>query len=667
MPISPSLLNRPGRVGVGNAKKNRGEEKDGRGAASPTHSMRKLGKSSSEALISIANFTHDQLRGRAGHVSPVGRPPKIPQEEKIPPTRADNSARLLHAPHGLPNPWSSKPKSPSYQTYVDHRKEDSEDKLHNDHTTCHVMDPYAKWRIRWNIFVLILIIYVIIVVPFEIAFSVDTTGMQVVNYLVDVFFAIDICLEFNTAFQNEDTGEWILDRTKIASQYLRFWFWVDFCSVFPFALFLPKNEVRWMRVVRAFKGLKLLRVIRSFRMLSHMAKHVAVSTKRLVLARYVLLLLFCIHWAACFLRLGHAAYGSSQTTVLSEDRMGQLDSSVPRGRRIWGEYILCCLWAFATMNGEYNVYTDVEYILSLALMLVGCFALAFLVGELTNTVSNLDPVTNDFRMRLDNLNDYMEKGNFPEKLRSKLREYIMESEEIFRDNYYKGVIDELSPSLQAFVANQNFGDVVSRIPFVAYTVQAACGVRVGTVVTVHAPDWKPDVHDVMVGGDERTTKKRRKRAARTRLARVVAIPRYLYYDVMYEDGEEPQREYEVDNARVARVCGNTSDKAAGTMDRNFLLHYEYAEFTVQIAKLLHSTLHLAKDTIIHRYLSMNDALYVIRSGQVRLSGRKSHLLYDVENRHTNDFFGDDISMVVATGEELCRNQPVHRVHPTILH
>ena len=91
MPISPSLLNRPGRVGVGNAK-TRGEEKDGRElrGASPTHSMKKLGKSSSEALISIANFTHDQLRGRAGHVSPGGRPPKIPQEEKIRPTRADN-------------------------------------------------------------------------------------------------------------------------------------------------------------------------------------------------------------------------------------------------------------------------------------------------------------------------------------------------------------------------------------------------------------------------------------------------------------------------------------------------------------------------------------------------------------------------------------------------
>ena len=197
-----------------------------------------------------------------------------------------------------------------------------------------------------------------------------------------------------------------------------------------------------MRVVRAFKGSSY--AVSSFRMLSHMAKHVAVSTKRLVLARYVLLLLFCIHWAACFLRLGHAAYGSSQTTVLSEDRMGQLDSSVPRGRRIWGEYILCCLWAFATMNGEYNVYTDVEYILSLALMLIGCFALAFLVGELTNTVSNLDPVTNDFRMRLDNLNDYMEKGNFP--LRSKPKRPSWRARR-FSGQHYKGVIEELSPSL----------------------------------------------------------------------------------------------------------------------------------------------------------------------------------------------------------------------------
>ena len=51
MPISPSLLNRPGRVGVGNAKKDRGEEKDGRGAASPTHSMKKLGKSRHHGAI----------------------------------------------------------------------------------------------------------------------------------------------------------------------------------------------------------------------------------------------------------------------------------------------------------------------------------------------------------------------------------------------------------------------------------------------------------------------------------------------------------------------------------------------------------------------------------------------------------------------------------------
>ena len=664
MPVSPSLFNRPGRVGVGNTPEKRPEDARRAAAEAPQEKkvdalhragreVSQLGKSGSEAVLSMAHFTHEQLRGRAGHVSPVGRRALGQRtdgmtrkegawDNELAGTPSRHPARMLIQHHDLPNPWNRKTQKRHCLSVADEKSEEAEDLLHNDTHCCHVMDPEnTHWRMRWNIFVLILIIYVIIVVPFEIAFLVETSGLTAVNYVVDVFFFVDICLEFNTAYFDEERQRWILDRKKIARHYCQCWFWVDVASVFPFALFLG-DDTKWVRMMRAFKALKLLRVCRSFRMLAHMAKHVAVSTKGLVLTRYVILLLFCIHWAACGLRLSHAA-NPEKTTVLSEDRMGNLGGE-NTGRRIWGEYILCCLWAFATMNGEYNVYTDYEYVLSLALMLIGCFALAFLVGELTNTVSNLDPVANDFRLRLDNLNDYMAKSNFPDELRTKLREYIMESESIFEDNYYKEVIEQLSPSLQAHVANQNFGDVVSRIPFVAYTVQAVCGVKVGTVVSLHGPQWTPDLG--LTIGDGLRHHKHRRKPAQTRHARVVSIPRYLSYDVIYLDNGE--REDEVDNARVCRVF---SDARGGRMDRHFLLHYEYAEFTVEIAKLLHSTLHLGKDTIIHRYLSMNDALYVISKGQVRLFGRKSHLLYDVETRHASDFFGDDISMVVATGEE----------------
>ena len=217
----------------------------------------------------------------------------------------------------------------------------------------------------------------------------------------------------------------------------------------------------------------------------------------------------------------------------------------------------------------------------------------------------------------------------------------MLSENIFRDNYYKEILDQLSPNLLAVVAVQNFGEVVCRIPFVAYTVQAACGIRLGSVVTVHSPDWVPG------------TKRKKSQPALTRTARIIAIPKYLCYNVRYLDNSE--EEENVDNSRVARVerkgPGVPGDAGGGIMDRHHLLHYEYAQFTVTLAKLLTSQLFMATDTIVHRYLSMNDALYVIESGNVKLFGRKSPRLYDVEIRQTNEFFGDDISMVVAAESE----------------
>ena len=46
------------------------------------------------------------------------------------------------------------------------------------------------------------------------------------------FFALDILLNFNTSYYNE--GLIVTDRLKITFRYLKFWFWVDLVSTFPF-------------------------------------------------------------------------------------------------------------------------------------------------------------------------------------------------------------------------------------------------------------------------------------------------------------------------------------------------------------------------------------------------------------------------------------------------
>lgn len=55
------------------------------------------------------------------------------------------------------------------------------------------------------------------------------------NYIIDGFFAIDIFVNFNSAYTDE-SYETITDRKKIAKEYLASWFLVDFLSIVPFEL-----------------------------------------------------------------------------------------------------------------------------------------------------------------------------------------------------------------------------------------------------------------------------------------------------------------------------------------------------------------------------------------------------------------------------------------------
>ena len=82
----------------------------------------------------------------------------------------------------------------------------------------------------------------------------------------------------------------------------------------------------------------------------------------------------------------------------------------------------------------------------LLVMLGGIIVMAFLIGDLSNIMSNLDPVANEFKQTLDNLNDYMHRSGFDNDLRLKLREYIMLSEPCFRDHFNKEMLTKLSPT-----------------------------------------------------------------------------------------------------------------------------------------------------------------------------------------------------------------------------
>ena len=96
-------------------------------------------------------------------------------------------------------------------------------------------NPY---KITWDLFILALLLFVCIVVPYRLAFFPDEQkGPWFVIYsTMDFCFLIDIVVTFFTSVNDEATCTEITDRKKIASLYLKGWFWIDTLSIFPFDL-----------------------------------------------------------------------------------------------------------------------------------------------------------------------------------------------------------------------------------------------------------------------------------------------------------------------------------------------------------------------------------------------------------------------------------------------
>lgn len=97
----------------------------------------------------------------------------------------------------------------------------------------YTINPNVSYKIVWDLIVSLIVIYSIIMVPLQLSFSVATDGgFYVVDWIVDVFFMIDIIVNFFTAY-NDNRGT-VYDNCMICKHYLKTWFFIDLISTIPF-------------------------------------------------------------------------------------------------------------------------------------------------------------------------------------------------------------------------------------------------------------------------------------------------------------------------------------------------------------------------------------------------------------------------------------------------
>lgn len=92
-----------------------------------------------------------------------------------------------------------------------------------------------KLKVVWDVFVMLILIAVTLIIPYRLAFAhEDEFEWQVVYYLFDFMFTIDIVLCFLTSFTDSYHKTEVVGYREIAKNYITGWFTVDVISVIPF-------------------------------------------------------------------------------------------------------------------------------------------------------------------------------------------------------------------------------------------------------------------------------------------------------------------------------------------------------------------------------------------------------------------------------------------------
>jgi hypothetical protein len=170
----------------------------------------------------------------------------------------------------------------------------------------------------WDMTLLVALIYVAIVTPFQMAFLHENNmndistwmGLFVIDRIVDLVFLFDIAVNFRTSLVvYHDSGEvdYQYSCKEGCTRYLRTWFFVDVISILPIEVLdlVPSlNVSTWSRISKIFKLFrfaKLLRMLRVSRIFSNWEKELVLcmSYGLIRIVKLAVLFLAVVHWLGC--------------------------------------------------------------------------------------------------------------------------------------------------------------------------------------------------------------------------------------------------------------------------------------------------------------------------------------------------------------------------------
>ena len=293
-----------------------------------------------------------------------------------------------------------------------------------------IINPESTWKLLFDITGFFIILYQALIIPFNIAFSVSSTQSFSIDLCFLMYFIIDITLCFNTAFYS--SGELVDSRIEIIKNYLKFWFWVDLISTFPYDLIYNSLQIesgsaaaapQLLRIFRFYRILRLLRLAKLRKVLMQIEEYInsEAITNFLTVLRLIIFAFFITHWIACMWYYISSIESETHGKTWLTQAYFETGSTAEL-------YVTSLYWAFTTMAtvgyGDIVPITQNEMIFALIALLISCGMFAYTVGSIGVLISKFTEDERNYREKCVSINSFMKHKKIPLELRFRTRRYL---------------------------------------------------------------------------------------------------------------------------------------------------------------------------------------------------------------------------------------------------
>jgi len=384
-----------------------------------------------------------------------------------------------------------------------------------------VLSPTSDFKKKWDIAQAFILFYLAILVPIRVGFSIQAFGAgYVLDLFVDIYFWLDIIVNFRSGFEDQQEGTMVYDLGKIRQNYLSTWFTLDVVASLPIDLAIRLGQgnfvcsladtcvkkvveiepegaenkgqlFRLFKLFRLVRLVKMLRLIRLQRLLERYQDELFDIMPAIKMCKLVFILVLLGHIFGCFFYFFSTddyRYEDEKQQIIDGDitpwMISEFAANIPdpgTGTKesylqteyfiteevmLGKKYIASMYWAFTTMTtvgyGDISAKTMSERIFAMVGMLVGGFVFSALIGTISKVFESRDLSKLAKHRRIDLVSAFVRDSAMPKQLRLQVLGFFRKQDVRAYDE--RVFLQQMPYQIRHDVLRHCHGDLIKEVP-----------------------------------------------------------------------------------------------------------------------------------------------------------------------------------------------------------